>query len=54
MATAEKHAARSHRSYRNTRGYFGTFMHNAAVKKQRVEQKSFFQELFHRIQNKGD
>lgn len=54
MATAKKHAERSHRSYRNARSYFGAFMHNAAVKKQRVEQKSFFQELFHRTQNKGD
>lgn len=54
MATAEKHAKRSHRSYRKTRNIFGMFNQNAAVHKQNQERRSFFKELFHRAQNKGD
>lgn len=58
MATAEKHKARSQRSYRNTRAYFGTFERNADIKKNRMNRKSIFQEFLqdisHRTQNKGD
>ncbi len=52
MAGAEKHRQRSHRSYRNTETVFGKFRQNAAVKKQRVENRNFFKELFHRTQDK--
>ena len=54
MATVEKHAKRSHRSYRNVAYIFGMFHKHAAVAKQKQEQKSFFKEIFHRSQNKGD
>lgn len=52
MAGADKHRKRSHRSYRATESAFGRFRQNAAVKKQRVENRNILKELFHRTQDK--
>ena len=53
MATAEKHRKRSHRSYHNSIPAF-MFANRAAIKKQRTENRNFFQQLFHHGNERGN
>ena len=51
MSGAIKHMERSHRSHDNYKP-FSDFERKARIKKARLENKSFFDKLFHRTSNK--
>lgn len=51
MAGAIKHMERAHRSHDNYKP-FGDFERKAHIKKAKLQNKSFFNKLFHKTNNK--
>ena len=53
MCSVEKHKKRSQRSYHNSIPAY-MFANKAAVKKQKAENRNFFQQLFHHGNDRGN